>query len=90
MSDKPINTKREELLYAKMKEAGIKEGIEEVFFFPTVEDQKIARALTRRHIFQGGHSGPPTAIRLVAERAACPLEYLRIVRRLGRDVLGRD
>jgi len=75
------DTKREELLYQEMVKAGETEPIDTVFFFPTKDDQKIARNLIRRGIFPDN-----TAIRHCAGRIATTLANLRFVRRLGEGV----
>jgi len=75
------NTRREELLYQEMVRNGETEPIETVFFFPTKDDQKIAKNLIRRGIFPDN-----TAIRHCAGRIATTLANLRFVRHLGEGV----
>jgi len=85
MTAEKVDIRRERLLYQQMLETGETASIETVFFFPTPEDQKLARELRRRGIFP-----ELTAIRHCAGRIATTLENLRIVRRLGAGVLKRD
>jgi len=77
-----VNTRREELIYAEMVAAGETEPIGTVFFFPTREDQKMARELRRRGIFPD-----LPAVLNCAGRIATTLENLKTVRRLHAGIV---
>jgi len=77
-----INMLREEMLYRKMVEAGETAGIETVFFFPTKEDQKMARELQRR-----GICPDLPAVLNCAGRVGTTFDNLRIVRRLHAGIV---
>jgi competence transcription factor ComK len=64
----------------------VTEPIEQVFFFPTMADVKIAKKWLDRDITTSNDTRTlATALRLVAARIAVPLACLEIVRRLEDD-----
>jgi len=77
-----INMRREELIYEEMVKVGETGGIETVLFFPTKEDQKMARELQRR-----GICPDLPAVLNCAGRIATTFAYLKLVRRLHAGIV---